>query len=148
MKQQLNEVESLQKIAGIKQDMPLSNVDPSKFLDKEEVPGQEEIEEGMADILASIKKEDEKAARLKKVWDSLKGMKFTHRDDPKKTVYTIASVTYPKTSNGTPVLSGYGKNWNFFVTLNWKGKKADSMDYFKLNHVTSNIKDGTWIPVK
>jgi len=148
MKQQLNEVESLQKIAGIKSDVPNTNVDPSKFLDKEDIPGIEDMEEGMADIRAAIKKEDEKAARLKKVWDSLKGMKFTYKNDPKKTVYTVASVNYPTTSDGRVVLSGYPKNWNFFLTLNWKGKKSDSMDYLKLNHAVANIKDGTWIPVK
>lgn len=148
MKQQLNEVESLKKIAGIKSDMPVSNVDTSKFLDKEEVPGVDEMEEGLADIRAAIKKEDEKAARLKKVWDSLKGVKFTHRDDPKKTVYTVASVNYPTTADGRVVLSGYPKNWNYFLTLNWKGKKSHSMDYFKLNHAVANFKDGTWIPVK
>jgi len=148
MKKQLNEVESLQKIAGIKQDTPFSNVDPSKFLDKEEIPGEEGIEEGMADIYASIKKEDEKAARLKKVWDSLNGVKFTHKDDRKKIVYTVSSVNYPKTSDGKVVLRGYPKNWDYFLTLNWKGRKSDSMNYFKLNHAVANFKDGTWIPVK
>jgi hypothetical protein len=148
MKQYLNEIESLQKMAGIKSDIPNQSVDSSKFLDKEEVPGIEEMEEGMADIQASIKKEDEKSARLKNIWDSLKGMKFTHRDDPKKTVYTIASVTYPQTSRGEAVLSGYPKSWSHFLTLNWKGRKSGDMNFFKLNHATANIKDGTWIPVK
>lgn len=151
MKQQLNEVQKLQKIAGItKEEMSTGeqSVDTSKFLDKEEVPGTSEIEEGMDDIYAAIKKQDEKAARLKKIWDGLKGIKFTHRDDPKKTVYTIASVTYPKTGDGKAVLTGYPKNWNHFVILNWKGKKSGSHDFFKLNHAVANLKDGTWIPVK
>ena len=148
MKQHLNEVESLQKIAGIKSEASTQSADPSKFLDKEEVPGGKEMEEGLADIHASIKKEDEKAARLKKIWDSLEGMKFTYRDDPKKTVYTIASVTYPKTGSGAAVLTGYPKTWAHFLTLNWKGKKSGDHDFVKLNHATANIKDGTWIPVK
>jgi hypothetical protein len=150
MKQQLNEVQALQKIAGIKSesDMPVSNVDPSKFLNKDEVPGEEGIEEGMADIRASIKKQDEKAARLQKVWDSLKGVKFTHKNDRKKIVYTVSSVNYPTTNDGKAVLSGYPNNWDFFLTLNWKGRKSDSMNYFKLNHAVANFKDGTWIPVK
>jgi hypothetical protein len=151
MKQKLNEVQRLQKIAGIaKEELSTEeqSVDTSKFLDKEEVPGVSEMEEGLDDIRAFVKKEDEKAARLKKIWDSLKGMQFTHRDDPKKTVYTIATVMYPKTSDGKAVLTGYPKNLNHLVILNWKGKKPGSHDFFKLNHAVANLKDGTWIPVK
>lgn len=150
MKTQLNEVQKLQKVAGIKSesDMPVSNVDPSNFLNKDEVPGTEEIQEGMEDIRASIKKEDDKAERLKKVWDSLEGTQFTHRDDPKKRVFTIASVNYPTTSDGKVILRGYPKVWDHFLTLNWKGKKSGAMDYFKLNHAVANFKDGTWMPIK
>lgn len=148
MKQHLNEVESLQKIAGIKSETATQSVDSSKFLDKEEVPGAKEMEEGLADIHASIKKVDNKAARLKNIWDSLKGKKFTYKGDPKKTVYTIASVTYPKTSDGAAVLTGYPKSYAHFLILNWKGKKSGNHDFVKLSHATANIKDGTWIPVK
>jgi hypothetical protein len=147
MKQQLNEVQKLQKIAGIKKEEISTgeqSVDQSKFLDKEEVPGADNLEEAGFDHKADI----QTRTKAKQRWDSLKGKKFIHKDDRKKTVFTINSVNYPKAEKDLPASANYGNSWNYFVTLNWKGRKADSMNYFKLRDAFSNFKDGTWIPVK
>jgi hypothetical protein len=151
MKQQLNEVQQLQKIAGItKEEVSTGeqSVDASKFLDKDEVPGSDNLEEAGIDVKAILAKDVEVRTKAKQRWDALKGKKFIHKDDPKKMVFTINSVNYPKGENNLPASANYGNSWNYFVTLNWKGKKANALDYFKLNHVFANFKDGTWIPVK
>jgi len=151
MKQQINEVQQLQKIAGIaKEEISTGeqSVDASKFLDKEEVPGVDNLDEAGFDSKAFAAKDVELRTKAKARWDALKGRKFIHKDDPKKTVFTIDSVNYPKAEKNLPASAKYGNSWNYFVTLNWKGKKAGSVDYFKLNHVFANFKDGTWIPVK
>lgn len=94
-----------------------------------------------------LKKDTEKRMRYKEKFDSLKGIKFTHRDDPKKTVFTIESVSYPRDCHGIPNLGGYG-NWNFLVCLDWEGKKDSYNDHFKITHAFTNFKEGVWIPVK
>ena len=96
--------------------------------------------------ILELKIYDLRCLRAKDKWDALKGIKFIHRDDPKKTVMTIESVKYPTDYTGKPDCYAC-RGWGYLVYLNWEDKKKNAIDYFQISHAQKNFKEGVWIKV-